>query len=755
MIRKILAIFTLMAGFSLPFFASEAPATWLPEPYTWHSMSDNSAGSMPCGGGDIGLNVWAENGDVLFYVARSGSFDENNTLLKAGRFRIRLDGGLSNSHFQQTLNLADGSMTLSDGNTTLRIFVDVFHPVIHVDISSLKPRSATVSYESWRYRDRAIKGLECQQCSYKFGAYPWTKTKADTLKPQTEAMWFYHVNSEITVEDTTFLLQKLPRPDSLFNPLKSLVSGGVMLCPGFRYSGSTSGSYAGTDYRAFHFSCRPKTHSSLTIALGNTQKGIEEFKKEVSLAARYPMKKARSESSRWWNGFWQRSFIVASGRYKDIARKYTLFRYMLGCNAFGQWPTKFNGGLFTFDPLYVDKKYAFTPDYRRWGGGTFTAQNQRLVYWPMLKSGDFDMIKPQLDFYLRILPTAKLRAKTYWGHGGAAFNEQIENFGLINRDEYGRKRPADFDPGVEYNAWLEYSWDTVLEFCYIALEANRYDGVDIKKYLPLIEESCIFFDEHYRWQARKLGRKELDGDGHLTIYPGSALETFKMAYNPANTIAALRVTLSSLIEYLKANSADSASISKYEQMLQRVPDLPFRYIGGHKCIAPAVAWARVNNTELPQLYPVFPWRIYGVGNDSDSIARNTYLYDPYVRQFKGVTSWEQPNIFAACLGLTAEADSLEQMKMADGRFRFPAFWGPGHDWAPDHNWGGTAMIGLQEMLVQEQNGKVLLFPAWPKDCDVRFRLHISGDRIVEAEMKGGKIIHQEIRHTSGHSLSYR
>ena len=45
---------------------------------------------MPCGGGDIGMNVWVEEGDVLFYLSRSGTFDENNCLLKQGRFRIRL-----------------------------------------------------------------------------------------------------------------------------------------------------------------------------------------------------------------------------------------------------------------------------------------------------------------------------------------------------------------------------------------------------------------------------------------------------------------------------------------------------------------------------------------------------------------------------------------------------------------------------------------------------------------------------------------
>jgi hypothetical protein len=61
---------------------------------------------------------------------------------------------------------------------------------------------------------------------------------------------------------------------------------------------------------------------------------------------------------------------------------------------FSLYPTKFNGALFTFDADFVKGEYKskVTPDFRRRGGSSFTAQNQRLVYWPMLKSGDFDMV---------------------------------------------------------------------------------------------------------------------------------------------------------------------------------------------------------------------------------------------------------------------------------------------------------------------------------------------------------------------------
>ena len=50
----------------------------------WNTPSRNSSESMPCGGGDIGMNIWVEDGDVMFYVSRSGTFDENNCQLKQG-----------------------------------------------------------------------------------------------------------------------------------------------------------------------------------------------------------------------------------------------------------------------------------------------------------------------------------------------------------------------------------------------------------------------------------------------------------------------------------------------------------------------------------------------------------------------------------------------------------------------------------------------------------------------------------------------
>jgi len=408
---------------------------------------------------------------------------------------------------------------------------------------------------------------------------------------------------------------------------------------------------------------------------------------------------------------------------------------MMGCNANSSWPTKFNGGLFTVDPVFTDTARAFGPDFRNWGGGLHTMQNQRLVYFPLIKNGDFDLLQAQLQFYMRILKNAEIRTRTYWRHGGASFTEQMENFGLPNYAEYGQKRPANFDPGVEYNAWLEYQWDTVLEFCLMMLDLQQYTGMDISNYVPFIESCLRFFDEHYQYLALQRGRKAVDENGHLVLYPGSAAETYKMAYNATSTIAALQIITQRLLEL----PLSAEQRKHWEAFLQRIPPMSYATFNGHTTIAPAKLWERINNTESPQLYPVYPWGIFGIGKPGLDTALNTWHYDTNVIKFRSHVGWKQDNIWAARLGLSKEAWQLTSQKLADGGRRFPAFWGPGFDWVPDHNWGGSAWIGLQEMLLQTDGKRILLFPAWPKEIDVRFKLYAPYNTIVEAELTDGKV----------------
>ncbi|MEP7142063.1 MAG: DUF5703 domain-containing protein [Ferruginibacter sp.] len=720
---------------------------------TWNSPSMSASGSMPCGGGDIGMNVWVENGDLLIYIARSGNFDENNALMKTGRIRIKLSPNVFDSkNFKQELHLQEGYVTVQgEANgvkAMVKIWADVFNPVAHIDITGNKKISVEASYESWRYQDRIVKERENFANSWKWAAPKNNIYKKDVINFNGNKVLFYHHNTTETIFDATVAQQGMDAvKEQLYNPLAQLAFGGAFSGENFSPAGIHESVYVNTDYKGWKLkSDAPSKQHLLNLYLHNAQvsdinrwkQSLDSMEKEAA-----PGKTSFTRSQQWWQQFWGRSFIIideqsASSKAWEVGRNYQLFRYMLALNAHGKWPTKFNGGLLTVDPVFTDTSNKLTPDYRNWGGGLHTMQNQRLVYFPMIRSGDWDMLQPQIDFYLRILKNAELRTKVYWNHGGACFTEQMENYGLPDFAEYGQNRPDGFDKGVEYNAWLEYTWDTVFEFCLMMLEEERYTGKDIADRIPFIESCVRFFDEHYQWLARHRGVKGLDGDGKLILYPGSGAETFKMANNSTATIAALQTIVKRLLA-LPSKYATIERRMKWDSLLKRIPGISYSNYDGHVTISPAKTWERINNEESPQLYPVFPWGIYGVGKPGLDTALNTWRYDTSVIKFRNYIGWKQDNIWAARLGMPDEAWRLTSLKLQNSERRFPAFWGPGFDWVPDHNWGGSAMIGLQEMLLQTDNKRILLFPGWPKDKDVLFKLLAPYNTTVEAELKNGKI----------------
>jgi hypothetical protein len=50
-----------------------------------------------------------------------------------------------------------------------------------------------------------------------------------------------------------------------------------------------------------------------------------------------------------------------------------------------------------------------------------------------------------------------------------------------------------------------------------------------------------------------------------------------------------------------------------------------------------------------------------------------------------------------------------------------------------------SVIGLQEMLMQTGDERLLLLPAWPEDWEVDFKLHAPDKTVVEAKVKDGRV----------------
>lgn len=318
MMKKVSSVGVMPVVCFFAFVCSVLPAVaadYVPDDYVWTSPSQNSAGSMPCGGHDVGMNVWVEDGDVMFYVARSGMFDENNTLLKAGRFRLRLasdpfKGG--DGSFSQTLKLSDGAVYVKGRGAEVRLWADVYTSAVYMEVTSAVKTDATLSYESWRYKDRPVTKAECQQCSYKWVLPKDCTTYADSIRAEGPTLDFWHKNREQTVFDFTVNREQLDGiKQQLYNPIGGLRFGGRMTAPGFTFTGTSDGVYASTDYRAWNFKAQGVRKAAMTFVLYTGDNVPEAPSAKVS----------RKRSAEWWHEYWQRSNIELRVKSEELRIK--------------------------------------------------------------------------------------------------------------------------------------------------------------------------------------------------------------------------------------------------------------------------------------------------------------------------------------------------------------------------------------------------------------------------------------------------
>ena len=751
----------------------------------WTKQSENAGESMPLVGGDIGCNVWVENRDVLLYVQRSGSLSENGEYLKMGRFRLQLNPNPLTGEilFRQELKLAHGFVEIGSKRkkqkVLIKLWVDVYNPVVHLEVEANTNIDVTVSYESWRTRDKELLprkyGRERFGC-FSLEGFPGKVTRGkDHISPTDKGILFYHRNpKEKLIPEVLIKQQRLEdSADDIFDDIKDRTFGGFLFGEGLIQAGTGEGTYQITPYKSWKLKSEKakRKHHILIVTHIEQAKTVEDWNKHLyetvnNVSQNYPA--AFDKTASWWHNFWKRSYIFIQPHNPDtsnpvwqMSRNYQLFRYQLGGNVFGEYPTKFNGGNLIFDPVLVSKNTAYEPDWRQWGGAVHTAQNQRLLYWPMLKAGDFDAIIPQFELYRKGLPGATARVKTLFGHNGAVFSEYMSAPGIVFGAGWGwegnghRARGEEIpfgdlratgargyndvvEEGIMANQSCAYHWESQLEHAYMILEYHRFSEKDISKYMPFIKAAVLFFDEHYQLRQKMRTGRPLDDDGKLVIYPSTSCESYRGARNPSDLIAGLRACLNSLLS-LNEKKVSLEEKQYYRRFLNRIPDYAFDEKDGKKVIKPAEQWLKEANQELPQFYPLFPFNQFRLEDPEIRIFKNTYELAPKFRKGK-VQSWHQDGIFFARMGMTEEAADYNTKKLQDSQRRYPTFWGPGHDWVPDHNWGGSGMIGLQEMLMQTIGDKILLFPAWPQEWNVHFKLHAPHKTTVEAVLNNGELI---------------
>jgi alpha-L-fucosidase 2 len=703
---------------------------------TWTTLGNNENDSMPIGNGDLAANVWIEqNGDIVLLIAKSDAWSEDGELLKLGRVRISLEPNpfVNSASFTQTLRLETGDVELHSGNNFARIWVDANNPVVHVQVQTEAPVELKATAEVWRTNEYHLDSRAIDRTG--LGFFEWgTDPDGLTFYPDTilqskdNRVSWCHFNMHsiyplvFQKEHLETLLSKYP------DPL-------MHRCFGITMKGDN---LISSDDQTLK-SLKASTSQQLDIyALTEQTKSPEAWRADLAKSIKkidaIETSKAWKAHEQWWKQFWNRSWINVTGTLdaEKVTQSYVMQRFMTACAGRGAQPIKFNGSLFTvghdLPPGTVPTEANHDPDYRAWGA-CFWNQDTRLIYYPLIATGDYDLLKPWFDMYLEALPLEKARTWTYYHHGGASFPETMYFWGLPNLHDFGFNNPT----AELQSPWVRYHIQGALEI--ISQMLDVYDNSQHPRYatelVPFADAIITYYADH--WPR--------DPNGKIHMAPVQSLETYEVdAVNPTPDIAGLKSVIPRLLA-LPEKFTSSEQRNFWTQTLNDLPPIPMGKTAhgklppdgvgdadGRPTILPAEKYGTPRNSENPELYVVYPYRLYGVGKPDLQLARDTL----YARRFPMDRGWGQDGTQAAVLGLTDEARKVVVSEFtAYGRQRFCWFWDP--------ECGGSGMITLQNMLMQCDGKRILLLPAWPADWTADFKLHAPYQTTVEGHVEHGKI----------------
>ena len=726
---------------------SELPAAY---DVVWNSPSKDSLDSMPLSGRmGAGANVWVQDGSIWLYLAHNGAYDEQGRLLKLGCVRLTpVNVRLGAPGFRQELDLATGTIRIQQGDFNASLWFA--GQTLMIETSSSKPQVLDIAFATWR--DQQRNGIRSDMHDTKGNFSP------DRITADADGFGWFHRNADFGVDVVAKAKEQGIAADAVHDVTTRRIFGGALaVAGGLSKLVESVVQWQFWEGKAWTGQMDASKKHQIAIALRAQQSGDPQAWRNEAKAAFQPaaIKTAKADELKRWKEFWSRSHVVINPTAKTddpgflIGRNYQLFRYMTACNRDGELPLLFNGGIFTTDnkpgritsnnndELPISEGGPITPDFRRWMGCRFMSQNQRWLGWPALANGDADLLVPTLAFYRDRAVTAAARAKSN-GAEGVVYPEPLDVWGLCC--------VAPLTNGLCGAEHLTYHFSMMLEHAWMALQGRDALGISISKDLPWIAGTVLFYDTYYRAETKRRTGNELGADGKLVIYPGCGLEFAGGATDPIEAVCGLKRITASLLALPELSPALRTRMAAIQS---RLPELPTGLREGRLALLPAKSWAREYNKWEPiEMYACWPYRLAGITRpETLQLARDTWDTVPADRAklCKQDYSWMANVVNMAALAWPKEAKQRAIYKMANNaapQARFPAFFGPGHDWLPDHNWGGAGMVGIQEMLLTPEPGaygKLYLFPAWPAEWDVDFKLHAPGATMVEGVLRGGKL----------------
>lgn len=433
----------------------------------------------------------------------------------------------------------------------------------------------------------------------------------------------------------------------------------------------------------------------------------------------------------WWNNFWRRAGLMKlssedhSAEYFENLRAIDL--YTAAAESRGRLPGSQAG---------VGDLFSAFGDTHQWDPSAYWHWNLRMQVAANLGAGLYKLNEPYFNLYRSNLPNIKVWTRARMeGRPGACVPETMR----FNGQGYENETWA--APALDCSAHFKpyYNARTLTTGAEVSLWVWRqYLATDDRAFLaanyPIMAASARFL----------LAYTKRGADGLLHTYPSNAHETQWDVHDPTTDIAAMKALFPVVIQAARMLNTDPLLVRHIKAAMPHL--LPFPRTdeasellypaddaAGADVIAPSYdPAAPLRNSENIGLEPVWPYDLIGDHGPLHDLALRTFRYRP----FKIQNDWSFDPIQAARLGLATQVQST-LTRLTEKYQAYPSGLAHFVGQAFYVEQVGVVAEALQEALVQDDNGVVLISPAWPKDWDADATVYIRHRTKVDVQVRRG------------------
>ena len=458
---------------------------------------------------------------------------------------------------------------------------------------------------------------------------------------------------------------------------------------------------------------------------------------KARLATPEEVERLRAEHRKWWRGFWAESYVEIED--KVLEKHYYASQYVMACCSRNP---KFPPGLYG---------NWITLDRTAWSGDIHLNYNHQAPFWALYSSNHLGLTECYDAPLLEQLEGFKRDARTFLNKQGAYASVGIGPKGLICRfpDQAGldqaykaKCEPGSYDDlagqpmflGQKSNA-LFGAMNMILRYEYTG------DLGYLRKVYPYLSAVAEFWEDYL---VLENGRYVIYDDNYGEVGPWEG-KNWKKLYgdlNPILSLGFLRVFFKSMIVQSKDLDCDADRRAKWQDILDRLSDLPVAVENGRKrfraCEGGTGSGAKIVGMDWMMMHSlVFPSTNFGLSSDAATL---TMILD----DIKSWNDWSRHDdnfqgllIGAARVGYDADF-LVARAKDLIAKRSSPNLWIRSGGGGIETCSGIPGLIN--EMMLQSHGGVMRIFPVFPAGQKASFyRLRTFGAFLVSGAIVKGVV----------------